>query len=137
MTSAASWAACPDWWEKLQAGATPIPDLALDANLADVAVQLFDKLVVPDVPGQPTMAEAAGEWMRDIVRAAFGSVDPATGARKVGEIFNLVPKKNGKTTNAAAIGLVALQMNTVPNIKGVVVGPTQSVADTCFGQMQA
>lgn len=133
----ASWAACPDWWEKLQAGATPIPDLALDANLADVAVQLFDKLVVPDVPGQPTMAEAAGEWMRDIVRAAFGSVDPATGARQVGEIFNLVPKKNGKTTNAAAIGLVALQMNTVPNIKGVVVGPTQSVADTCFGQMQA
>ncbi|MCE8459244.1 terminase large subunit, partial [Rhodovulum sulfidophilum] len=118
MTPAASWAACPNWWEKLQAGATPIPDLALDANLADVAVQLFDKLVVPDVPGQPPMAEAAGEWMRDIVRAAFGSVDPATGARKVGEIFNLVPKKNGKTTNAAAIGLVALQMNTVPNIKG-------------------
>lgn len=132
-----SWAACPDWWDKLKAGATPIPALDLDANLAEVAVALFDKLVVPDIPGQPTMGEVAGEWMRDMVRAAFGSIDPKTGARRVGEIFNLVPKKNGKTTNAAAIGLVALQMNTTPNIKGIVVGPTQAVADTCFGQMQA
>ena len=118
-----SWAACPDWWDKLKAGATPIPALDLDANLAEVAVALFDKLVVPDIPGQPTMGEVAGEWMRDMVRAAFGSIDPKTGARRVGEIFNLVPKKNGKTTNAAAIGLVALQMNTTPNIKGIVVGP--------------
>lgn len=132
-----SWAACPDWWDKLKAGATPIPALDLDQNLAEVAVALFDKLVVPDIPGQPTMGEVAGEWMRDIVRAAFASIDPETGARRVGEILNLVPKKNGKTTNAAAIGLVALQMNTTPNIKGVVVGPTQSVAETCFGQMQA
>lgn len=132
-----SWAACPDWWDKLKAGATPIPALNLDPNLAEIAVALFDKLVVPDIPGQPTMAEAAGEWMRDMVRAAFASVDPETGARQVGEIFNLVPKKNGKTTNAAALGLVALQLNTTPNIKGVIVGPTQAVADTCFGQMEA
>ncbi|HAR50374.1 terminase large subunit [Roseovarius nubinhibens] len=131
-----SWAACPDWWEKLQAGATPIPDLPLDYNLAEVAVALFDKLVVPDIPGQPTMGEVAEEWARDIVRAAFGSVDAKTGARLVGELFTLVPKKNTKTTLAACLGLIALQMNTTPNIRGVVVGPTQSVAETCFGQMQ-
>jgi len=130
-----SWAACPDWWEKLQAGATPIPALDLDENLAEIAVALFDKLVVPDIPGQPTMGEAAEEWTRDIVRAAFGSVN-SDGARLVGEIFTLVPKKNTKTTLAACIGLIAMQMNTTPNIRGIIVGPTQSVADTCFAQMQ-
>jgi phage terminase large subunit-like protein len=129
--------ACLDWWEKLQRGETPIADLDLDANLAECAVDLFDKLVVPDIPDQPTMKEAAGEWIRDMVRAAFGSVDKATGARQVGEIFCLVPKKNAKTTNAAALGLVALQMNTTPNIEGVIIGPTQKVADKCFAQMAA
>ncbi|MEN9062856.1 terminase large subunit [Ponticoccus litoralis] len=129
-----SWAACPDWWEKLQRGATPIPPLELDPDLSEVAVELFDKLVVPDIEGQPTMGEVAEDWARDIVRAAFGSIG-SDGARRVGEIFCLVPKKNTKTTLAACIGLIALQMNTTPNIKGVVVGPTQSVADTCFGQM--
>lgn len=128
--------ACPDWWDKLQRGETPIAPLPLDADLAEVAVALFDKLRVPDIPGQPTMAEAAGEWIRDIVRSAFGSVD-AGGVRRVGEIFTLVPKKNAKTTNAAALGLVALQMNTIPNIDGVIIGPTQAVADKCFAQAQA
>ncbi|MEH6834818.1 terminase large subunit [Falsihalocynthiibacter arcticus] len=131
-----SWAACPDWWEKLQAGATPIPALKLDEALAEVAVALFDKLVVPDIDGQPTMGEVAGEWARDVVRAAFGSLDRSTGIRLVGEIFLLVPKKNTKTTLAACLGLIALQMNTTPNIRGVVVGPTQKVALTCFGQMK-
>ncbi|WP_417723965.1 terminase large subunit [Salipiger sp.] len=130
-----SWAACPDWWEKLKAGATPIPALSLDEVRAEVAVELFNKLVVPDIPGQPKMGDVAGEWARDLVRAAFGSQDPETHLPLVGELFVLVPKKNTKTTLAACLGLIALQMNTTPNIRGVVVGPTQAVAETCFGQM--
>jgi hypothetical protein len=43
-------------------------------------VAIFNNLRLPDVPGQPAMAEAAGDWFRDIVRAAFGSLD-RTGAR--------------------------------------------------------
>ncbi|MFG1247626.1 terminase large subunit [Xanthobacter flavus] len=129
--------ACPDWVEKLRRGETPIPPVPLDPVLADCAVALFDKLRVPDIPGTPTMAEAAGDWMRDIVRVAFGSCDPETGARLVGEIFNLVPKKNGKTTNAAALGLIALMMNRRPNVDGIIVGPTQEVADKCFEQASA
>lgn len=126
--------ACPDWEAKLRTGRTPIPDLPLDPVQAEVAVALFDKLRIPNAKGQPTMGEAAGEWMRDIVRAAFASIDPATGERRVGEIFNLVPKKNGKTTNAAALGLIAMQMNQVPNIEGLIVGPTHKIAETCFKQ---
>lgn len=109
----------------------------MNETLADGAVELFDKLRVPDIDGQPLLKDAGGEWVRDMVRLAFGSVDIKTGHRKVGEIFNLVPKKNGKTTNAAAMGIVALQMNTTPNIDGVIIGPTQSIADKCFTQMCA
>lgn len=129
--------ACPDWFDRLKAGRTPIPDLPLDPVLAECAVALFDKLRVPDVPGMPTMGEVAGEWMRDIVRVAFASIDPDTKGRLVGEIFNLVPKKNGKTTNAAALGIIALLMNRRPNVDGVIVGPTQEVADKCFAQASA
>ncbi|SMO79114.1 terminase large subunit [Paracoccus laeviglucosivorans] len=125
---------CPDWADKLRQGRTPIPDLPLDDVLADAAVDLFNLLRVPDIPGQPTMAEAGGDWIRDIVRAAFGSVDAKTGKRFVGEILNLIPKKNSKTTNAAALGLVAMMMNRRPNIDGVIIGPTQEVAEKCFAQ---
>lgn len=126
--------ACADWVDRLNAGKTPIPDLPLDPVLADAAVDLFNLLRVPDIPGQPTMGEVGGEWFRDIIRAAFGSVDPATGKRFVGEIFNLIPKKNSKTTNAAALGLIAMMMNRRPNIDGIIIGPTQEVADKCFAQ---
>jgi len=126
--------ACPDWAEKLQRGETPLADLPLDPVAAGVAVDLFNLLRVPDIPGQPTMGEVGGEWIRDIIRAAFGSIDPVTGKRFVGEIFNLIPKKNAKTTNAAALGLIALMMNRRPNIDGIIIGPTQAVADKCFAQ---
>ena len=129
--------ACPDWFAKLQSGKTPIPHLPLDEVRAECAVALFNKLRVPDIRGMPTMGQAAGEWMRDLVRVAFGSIEPETGKRFVGEIFNLVPKKNGKTTNAAALGLIALMMNTRPNIDGMIVGPTQEVAEKCFEQAVA
>ena len=129
--------ACPDWWERLQQGLMPFPDLPLDKIEAQVAVDLLDKLRIPDIPGQPSFGEAGGDWVRVIARAAFGSIDPETGERFVGEIFNLVPKKNGKTTNSAALGILWLLMNNRPNVDGVIIGPTQEVADKCFAQASA
>ncbi len=126
--------ACPDWVERLEQGLPPMPDLPLDAAAADQAVAVFDNLRLPDVPGQPRLAEAGGDWFRALVRAAFGSADPETGERQVGEIFCLVPKKNSKTTNSAAFGLTALLLNEVPNAEMYIVGPTKEVADTCFSQ---
>jgi phage terminase large subunit-like protein len=126
--------ACPDWVERLQQGRTPMPDLPLDEVAAERAVGVFNNLRLPDVPGQPRLEEAGGEWFRDLVRAAFGSDDPETGERLVGEIFCLVPKKNSKTTNSAALGLVALLLNEVPNAPMLIVGPTKEIADTCFSQ---
>lgn len=124
--------ACPDWWEKLQAGQTPIPDLPLDSKLADQAVAIYNKLRLPDVPGKPLLGDAGGDWARDIVRAIFGSMQ--NGVRLVGEVMAMVPKKNSKTTNGAAISIVALMMNKRPRAELIYVGPTQEVADTAFQQ---
>ena len=73
--AALSWNfACPDWVERLKAGKSLLPPLPLNDNEANRAVAIFNNLRLPDVPGQPLMADAAGEWGRDIVRAIFGSM---------------------------------------------------------------
>lgn len=127
--------ACPDWEERLLQGRSLLPDdLPLNWAEAERAVAIFNKLRLPDVPGQPMLRDAAGEWQRDIVRALFGSLDPETKVRVLREIFALVPKKNAKTTGGAAIMVTALLMNERPRAEFVLVGPTQEVADTAFQQ---
>ena len=126
--------ACPDWADRLKAGRSLVPDLPL-TPAGDQAVAIFDRLRLPDVPNQPAMGEAAGDWARDIIRAAFGSIEPLTGRRRVAEVFELVPKKNAKTTSGAGIALTALLMNERPRAELLLVGPTQEIADTAFQQV--
>lgn len=127
---------CPDWLDRLKAGETPMRDVPVDEARANVAVRVFDQLRLPDVAGQPRLGDVGGEWFRDIIRALFGCVNPETKIRHISELFLLVPKKNSKTTNSAALGLIALMINEIPNAKMVIIGPTQGVAETCFGQVQ-
>jgi phage terminase large subunit-like protein len=124
---------CPDWVDRLKARRPLIPDLPLNQVEADRAVAIFNRLRLPDVVGQPTMGEAAGEWFRDIVRAVFGSLDE-NNVRHVGELFALVPKKNSKTTGGAGIMLTAMLLNQRPRAEFLLVGPTQEVADLAFQQ---
>lgn len=126
--------ACPDWWQRMRAGQSLVPELPLDMHAAKRAVAIHDRLRLPDVPGNPARAEAAGEWFRDIVRAAFGSLDAATQVRRVREIFALVPKKNDKTTGSASIMVTALLENKRPQAELLLVGPTQEVAERAFQQ---
>lgn len=125
---------CPDWEAKLLRGETPIPDLPLDTEAADAAVAIFNNLRLPDVAGFPRLEDACGDWFRDLVRAAFGSVDRETRERLITEIFCLVPKKNSKTTYSAGLGLTAMLLNQVPNATMIIVGPTKELADICFSQ---
>ena len=125
--------ACPDWKTRLRDRRSLLPALPLDEKRAARAVALFNNLRLPDVPGQPLLGEAGGEWTRDIVRAVFGSLDEH-GARHVAEVFALVPKKNNKTTGGAAIMLTALLENERPYGEFLFVGPTQEVADRAFSQ---
>lgn len=128
---------CSDWVEKLQSGETPIPSLPLDDVEAEQAVGVFNNLRLPDVPGTPSLGDAAGEWMRDIVRAIFGSMETSADgyqSRQVGEVFILVPKKNAKTTSAAAIALTFMLKNQRRHADMLIIGPTQKISDVAFEQ---
>lgn len=96
------------------------------------AVAIFNKLRLADVPGTPTMGDAAGDWFRDVVRALFGSLDRDTRQRMIRELFLLVPKKNSKTTNGALLMLTALLLNERPNASLIMTAPVQDVAQLAF-----
>lgn len=128
---------CLDWEERLERGEAPIADLPIDFEAGEEAVAVFNHLRLPDVVGQPLLEDAAGEWIRDIVRAVFGSMlTSADGysSRKVGEVFILVPKKNSKTTSSAGIALTFMLLNTRPKADMLIIGPTQKIADVAFEQ---
>lgn len=118
-----------------------MPDLPLYQAEANDAVALFDALHLPDQPEQPLLKVAAGDWYRDIVRAAFGSRDPETGQRMIREIMALVPKGQSKTTYSAGLMLVALLLNEKPGAELLFVAPRQAIADNAFdkavGMIQA
>jgi phage terminase large subunit-like protein len=96
---------------------------------------MFDLLKLADVPGNPSLKEAAGDWFRDIVRALHGSWDPITRERWIREVFALVPKKNAKTSYGAGLMLTSLLMNERPMAKFLLVAPTQDVTELAFSQV--
>lgn len=130
---AAPWdLSCRDWEERIRQRARLCPDLPLFEEEARAAVEFFDSMTLPDVPGRPFLREACGDWFRDVVRAVFGSRDPATNVRLIREFFVLVGKGNSKTTYSAALILVALLMNVRPRAEFLFVGPTQAISDIAF-----
>ena len=128
--------ACPDWWERIQAGHMPMADVPLNAARAAKALAFFNRLRLPDVPGTPTLEEACGDWFREILCAFLASEDPETRQRLVWELLCMVPKKNSKTTYVAALGLTALFMEEAPNRQMLIVAPSQNISERCFDQAQ-
>ncbi|WP_035675061.1 terminase large subunit domain-containing protein [Bradyrhizobium liaoningense] len=128
--------ACPDWWERIQAGQIPMADVPLNQAKAAKALAFFNRLRLPDVPGTPSMAEACGDWFKAILCAFLASEDPATKRRLVWELLCMVPKKNSKTTYVAALGLTALFLEEAPNRQMLIVAPSQNISERCFEQGQ-
>lgn len=128
--------ACPDWWEKIKAGQTPMADVPINQEKAAKALAFFNRLRLPDVPGNPPLAEACGDWFRDILVAFLASEDPETKQRLVWELLCMVPKKNSKTTYVAALGLTALFLEEAPNRQMLIVAPSQNISERCFDQAQ-
>ena len=126
---------CPQWEDRLRAGELPIPALPLIESEAADGLRFFDELQLPDVPGLPKMRQGAGEWFRAIVRAAFGSWDPAKRARYIRDIFAMLPKGQSKTTYSAGLLLVVLLMNRRPRAEALFVGPTQAIADNAYDKV--
>lgn len=128
--------ACPDWWERIQAGRVPMADVPVNEPLAAKAKAVFGKLKLPDVPGTPTMSEACGEWFVEIMCAFLASEDPETLQPIVWELLCMVPKKNSKTTYVAGLGLTALVVFDVLNRQMLVVGPSQNISERLFNQAE-
>jgi phage terminase large subunit-like protein len=125
---------CLDWQARMLAGQPLVPDLPLNEAEAGRALRIFNRLRLPDVIGQPTLAEATGPWFSRIVEALFGSYDPETNRRAIQEVFCLIPKKNGKSTNAAAVMVTAAIINRRPNAELLLIAPTKEIADISFRQ---
>jgi phage terminase large subunit-like protein len=127
--------AVPDWQDRIRTGRSLVPDLPLlDAVAAQRAVDIFDRLRLPDVTGKPLLKEAAGDWFRDIVRALHGSI--VGGQRMVREPFLLTPKKSSKTSYGAAMMLTSLLINDRPNAEFLLIAPTQPIAELAFRQVE-
>jgi len=132
---ASAWStAVPDWKERIRSGSSLVPELPLFDAVADKAVRIFKRLRVPDIVGNPTYGEVCGDWVIDFVRVIFGSYDPETKRRALREFFLLVPKKNGKSSIAAAIIVTAAILNERPEAELLLIAPTKEIANISFKQ---
>ena len=123
---------CPDWEDRLRRRRSLIPALPLNKAEGNRAVAVFNKLRLADVPGTPTLEDAAGDWFRDVVRVLFGAMDAKNRERMIRELFLLTPKKSSKTTYGALLMLTALLLNRRPNAEFFFVAPVQDVSEIAF-----
>jgi phage terminase large subunit-like protein len=132
---------CPDWEDRILTGRSLIPSLPLNSANADEGLAYFDLLCLPDVPGLPLMADACGQWFRDIVRVSFGSWFPDQRRRYIRDILAMLPKGQSKTTYSAGLLLTAMLMNRRPRAEGLFIAPTQAISDNaydkCVGMIEA
>jgi phage terminase large subunit-like protein len=119
------------------AGRSLVPSLPLFPDEVFHGLSAFKRLRLPDVIGQPTCGEAMPSWVFEIVAALFGSYDPETHKRAIQEYFLLVPKKNGKSTIAAAIMVAAICRNRRPGAEFTFLAPTIEVAGNSFRQARS
>lgn len=124
--------ALPDWEKRIVAGDSLMPCKPLNQTVADIALKIFDSLILVDVIGRPTIGEVTRDWARDFVAAIFGAYDPVSRQRLINEFMLLIAKKNTKSTLAAGIMMTALILNERDSAELAVIAPTKEVANNCF-----
>lgn len=115
----------------MQRGESIIPS-PLYPEVAEQALEVFKQLKIVDAPGSPTFGESCAPWVFDLVASVFGSYNVDTGRREVTEWFILLPKKNSKSTVAAAIMLTALILNWRQSAQFTILSPTVEIATNSF-----
>lgn len=128
--------ACPDWEERIVAKQSLMPCKPLFPEVADVALRIFNELILVDVMDSPKMGEVTLDWVLEFVAAIFGAYDPATKRRLIREFFLLISKKNTKSTIAAGIMMVALILNDRLSAELIILAPTKEVADNSFNPIR-
>lgn len=123
--------ACPEWWQRLSVGESIIPAPLFPAE-AEEGLEVFRSLKLVDVPGSPTIEASCAPWVLEFAGAIFGSYNSETGQRLITEYFLCIPKKNSKSTIAAAIMLTALIRNWRLEAEFIILAPTKEIADNSF-----
>ncbi|MCC2632173.1 MAG: terminase [Ramlibacter sp.] len=124
--------ACPDWERRIVARESLIPCAPLFPDQAEEGLRIFKELRAVDVAGSPTLGEISRAWILDLVAAIRGSYDPETGRRLIREVFLLISKKNGKSTDAAGIMLTELLLNWRQSGEMGILAPTIEVANNAW-----
>ena len=122
----------PDWSERIVRGESLISFPPLFQSEADAALEALCALRIVDAAGQPTFGESSRRWFLDLAAAVFGAYNPETGRRLIREFLLLISKKNGKSTDAAAIMLTALIRNWRASAEFYIIAPTIEVANNSF-----
>ena len=122
---------CLDWVERLKERRSIIPP-PLFPDQADAALSVLRQLKIVDAPGSPTIDESCAQWVMDFVASVFGAYDQETGRRLIKEWFVLIPKKNSKSTIAAAVMLTAQILNWRNSAEFTIIAPTVTVAKNAF-----
>jgi phage terminase large subunit-like protein len=124
--------ALPDWKDRVVSGRSLIPCAPLFPDEADAALEVFRQLRIVDAPGSPTIGESCDQWVLDFARVIFGAYDSETGQRLIKEFFLLIPKKNSKSTIAAAVMLTLLIRNWRQSAELIILAPTMEVANNAY-----
>lgn len=120
--------ACPDWEERIIAGRSLMPCPPLFPDEAEAGLAVFRRLPIVDMIGKPTFGEVARPWAFDLPAAVFGSYNQHTGRREINKFFELIAKKNTKSTRAAGIMLTELVRNERHSAEYTIIAPTIEVA---------
>ena len=136
---------CPDWESKIERGEVPASldkiEPYLNQKRVKAALEIFDNLRLPDVVGQPYLRDACGDWFRQIVRAASGSLhvdpdNPENMIQLINSITLMVPKKNSKTTFGAALLLTLFLIAPRPRSTYILIAPSLAIADLAMSQIE-
>lgn len=124
--------ALPDWEKRIVAGESLMPCKPLNQDVADIALKIFDSLILVDIIGSPTAGEVTREWAREFIAAIFGAYDTQSQERLITEFFLLISKKNTKSTLAAGIMMIALILNERFSADLAIIAPTKEVANNSY-----
>lgn len=122
----------PNWESDIVAGRSLLPCAPLFPEEAMAGLDVMQQLRIVDAPGSPTIGESCAPWVSDFAGSVFGAYDPDTGIRHIKEFMLTIPKKNSKSTIAAAIMLTLLIRNWRTSAEMIILAPTIEVANNAY-----